>query len=52
MADASRVYSVGLGTMGVGLAVGITSLFLGPDTSNVDKKIQDVDKQITLLGGN
>jgi len=51
MKGASQVFSVGLGTAAVGLVVGVTSLFLGPDTSAVDKRIQDVDKQITLLGG-
>jgi len=51
MNGASQTFSVGLIVAGVGLTTGIVSLFLGPDTSSVDKKIQDVDKKITLLGG-
>jgi len=52
MQTANTLFSVGLGAVGVGVVVGVVSLFLGPDTSTVDKKIQDVDKKITLLGGN
>jgi hypothetical protein len=52
MNGANTIYTVGLIAGGTGLIAGVVSLFLGPDTSSVDKQIQDVDKKITLLGGN
>jgi len=51
MTGASQTFSVGLVVAGVGVTTGIVSLFLSPNTSSIDRKIQDVDQQITLLGG-
>jgi len=49
---ANTVYEVGLGVGVVGLIAGVSSLFLTPDTKTLDAQIQDVQHQLTLLGGN
>ncbi len=52
MQGASTKFQYGLYTLGGGAVLGVLSLFLGPNTSSVDAKIQDVEKRITLLGAN
>ena len=50
MNTANRVLSIGLGVGITGLAVGVMSLFLEPDTSKIDKQIKVVDQKISLFG--
>jgi uncharacterized caspase-like protein len=48
----NTLFLVGEGVGGAGLCLGIITLFLVPDTSKVDKQLQEVDHKLTQLGGN
>lgn len=50
MNTANTYLTVGVGVAVVGLAAGVASLFLAPDTSKQDKEIRDIDHKISLLG--
>ena len=50
MNTANLFLSIGSGVGITGLAVGISSLFLEPDISKVDRQIKNIDQKLTLQG--
>ncbi|MEI8095430.1 MAG: caspase family protein [Spirochaetales bacterium] len=45
------LFPAGAGAAGAGLLTVISSLFMGADTSSIDKQITDVDRSLAQLGG-
>jgi hypothetical protein len=46
---ANTCLSLGLGVGGIGVTVGIVSLFLSPDASKLENQIQEIDRKLGLL---